>query len=349
MKRIALLTLVLAVLLPAGLALLAQERDPNEKLDDLIEELRAKLAEREKRAKAASPLAYELHIYDVRDLVQPIVDYPGFDPNLAPSGGFGFGFSDAEDVEPLPFFEGDAMVDLIRDIVFPESWDELASVDISYQNGVLLVRHTAGVHARIRDLLDRFRSRAASQITVNMRLLRVQDATLRSILGQSGGCVLGEAAAKRLEEAVRGGRAKIVRRGTLTCTNTQRVSLNDLGLVTYLQDYDVEIAQGASIPDPIVQSVREGFVGDVRPTLAGEGKLVVLEVRADVAHLIRPMGTVVTPCGEIELPHVEYLKLRTTVGLPVGSSAVIGGALSDGDDEALLLVVTPIAMRPGAK
>ena len=63
------------------------------------------------------------------------------------------------------------------------------------------------------------------------------------MLARETGCILSVEAEKRLEEAIRTRKAKIVRRGTLTCTNTQRVSLNDLGVVSYLQDYDVEIAQ----------------------------------------------------------------------------------------------------------
>ncbi|MHC4470986.1 MAG: hypothetical protein ACYS99_08475 [Planctomycetota bacterium] len=349
MKRIALMALVFSILLPAGLALVAQEPDSGRRVDDLIKELERKLADQQKKAKAKKPLVIEFHMYDVRDLVQRLPDYPGRELNLVPSGGFGFGFDDGEEAEPMAFYEGDAIADMIRENVAPASWDELSRVEVQYRNGVILVNHTPGIHARIAKLLDRLRGRAASQITVGMRLLSLKDATLRAVLGGEAGSVLSEAAAGRLEEAIRRGQARLVRRGTVTCTNTQRVSLNDLAMVSYVQDYDVEIAQGASIPDPIVQTINEGFVGDVRPTIAGDGDLVVLEVRANAASLVRPVGSLDTPCGEVETPKVEHLRVKTTVGLPIGRTAVIGGALSDGDKDALLLVVTPVATRPLGK
>jgi hypothetical protein len=349
MRRVALLVLVFSILLPAGLALVAQEPGSGERVDDLIKELESKLADKAAKARAKKPLTIEMHLYDVRDPATWGRDYPGRDLNVGVSGGYGFGFGEEEELEPMAFYEGDALADMIRDNIAPDSWDELARANVDYRNGVILVNHTPGIHARVAKLLDNLRGRAASQITVGMRLLRISDASLRGVLGSEGGSVLSKEAAGRLEDAVRAGKVEIVRSGTVTCTNTQRVSLNDLSVVSYVQDYDVEIAQGASIPDPIVQSVHEGFVGDVRPTIAGDGSLVVLEIRAQTARLSRPVGSLDTPCGLIETPKVEYLKVKTTLGMPIGRTAVIGGALSDGDEDALLLVVTPVAKRPLGK
>jgi type II secretory pathway component GspD/PulD (secretin) len=209
-----------------------------------------------------------------------------------------------------------------------------------------MVRHTPKVHARIRQMLDALRSRAASQVVMEMQLLRADDATLRSILAAHGGSVLDEAAEKQLKALEESGEMEVVSRGSVTCTNTQRVSLDDVARVVYVQDYDVEIAQGSSIPDPIMQHLPEGLRFDVRPVVAGDGDLVVMEVRADTSKLRRPMGSVVTQLGPIETPVIDVLKLRTTVAAPLGRPVIIGGSLSDGEGRGYLLVVKPTATRP---
>ncbi len=351
MKRLAILLIIVGILLPAGLALNAQDggqTDAEKQLDEVIRSLRAALAEAGRKG-GAKPITFELRMYDVRALVTPVADYPVESINLVPSGGFGFGAFDEEEREPMPFYELDAIVDMIRENVAPESWDELRSAGIEQKRGILMVRHTPAVHARIARLLDELRKKAASQVNVEVKVWRLPDAALRSILGAESASILSPAAEKRLEAAVAKGLARLVKSGSVACTNSQRVGLSDVGQVSYVQDYDVEIAQAASIPDPIVLSLREGLVFDVRPTLAGAGDLVVLEVRADTATVHRPLGTIETPVGTIETPHLELTRIRSTLAVPMGRAVVVGGALEDGDDEAVLIVVKPTAYRPGRR
>jgi len=345
MKRAAYLLLLLAVLVPAGFALNAQEKGDSENIDDLIESLRARL-----EASAAGPkkaLAFELRIYDVRDLVHRVVDYPGERMNLTPSGGFGFGFDEAEEGDALPFYEGDMIVDMIFENVAPGSWRELRSARMDYvEKGFIMVRHTAAVHERIEQMLDALRMRAAAQITLDVRVLRMTDARLRAVMGGKSGAVLDDASKGRLDAAIGAGEAEVVGGGSITCTNTQRVSLSDTARVSYVQDYDVEIAQGASIPDPIVMGFPEGLTVDVRPVIAGDGDLVVLEVLADAAKARTPIEILTTPLGRIETPALDILKLRTTIAAPLGRTVVVGGGFMDGDGKGYLLVLTPTATWP---
>jgi hypothetical protein len=351
MRRLAIPLLALAVLLPAGLALHAQESPlpTGEKLDDLIESLKAALAEAEDRPER-QPIRFELRIYDIRDLTHSIRDYPGESINLIPSGGFGFGFGEDLEVEPMPFYQGDAIADMVRDNIVPASWDELRSVDVQYRmSGLLLVRHTPAVHEMIADMLAKLRARAAAQITMRVRLVRTADAVLRRILGDGSPFVLDDGGEARLVAAVEQGTADVVYEGSISCTNTQMVALRDWVQVSYVQDYDVEIAQASGIPDPIVQTLLDGSVIELRPVVAGDGNLVILQVKAEHSRLVRPIEALKLPLGTIETPELDILKLHSTLALPLGGTAVVGGALGDGDPGAVLVLVTPVATRHGGR
>jgi hypothetical protein len=314
MKRAALILIVLVAATAGSMTLVAQDR----------------------RAAAI----YELHMYNVRDLVIQIADYPpGVSMELVPSGGFGFGMFEEEEGDLLAYYEGDLLVDLIRENVAPASWSELRSVSITYTNGILNVRHTPAVHKKIAALLDALRTRVASQIRVTASWIRISDAALGRVLGDGSRFVLDSAAEKRLHSALSGGEATVVVEGSILAANTQRVAITDVRQYSYLQDYDVEIAQEATIPDPIVQISQEGVIADVRPTIAGNGEIVVMEVRADAAKLHRPIGSKETDVGKIELPEVDLQKIRTSVALPAGRTAVIGGTLSGADGDGLLLLI----------
>jgi hypothetical protein len=169
------------------------------------------------------------------------------------------------------------------------------------------------------------------------------------VLGNESASVLSAEAEGRLAFMLKNERARLVRSGSVGCTNSQRVGLSDTGQVSYVQDYDVEIAQAACIPDPIVSSLRVGLIFDVRPTLAGTGDLVVLEVRVENAKLHGPIESIETPVGTIETPNLELTKLRTILAVPMGRMVVVGGALADGDEQAVLITAKPTATRPGRR
>jgi len=320
MKRALMLLLLLAAVLTSGLTLIAQDR-------------------RGGGRRRATGL-YELHMYNVRDLVLRVQDYlPGVSMELAPSGGFGFGMFEEEEAELLAYYEGDLLVDIIRSNVAPASWEELRSVSIDYTNGIVIVRHTKAVHAKVAELLDALRARVASQIRVTARWVRIPDDVLARVFGGGSRFVLDAEAEKRLAAAIQSGEAGVVASGSILCSNTQRVAITDVMQSSYLADYDVEIAQEAAIGDPIVQIVQEGLIADVRPTIAGNGEIVVMEIRADAGKIVRPMKEYKTDIGTIEVPELDLQKIRTSVAMPAGRTAVVGGTLSKMDGDGLLLLI----------
>ena len=125
-------------------------------------------------------------------------------------------------------------------------------------------------------------------------------------------------------------RVEIVTAPRLLVFNTARANITVLNQLAYVQDFDVEIAQGASIADPIVNVVEDGVVLDMRPVVSADRRFVTLELRPTVATLQRPIAEITTTLGAassvtIQLPELEIARVRTTVPMPDGGTVMLGG------------------------
>ncbi|HMS15884.1 MAG TPA: hypothetical protein PKA37_03515, partial [Planctomycetota bacterium] len=117
----------------------------------------------------------------------------------------------------------------------------------------------------------------------------------------------------------------------LTVYNGQRANLTLVNQITYVKDYDVEVAQTAFIADPLVDVIQDGLTLDVLPVVSHDRKYVRMEVKPTLATLRRPIRTfesnlsgLTTPVV-IELPELTYSQAATTVNVPDGGYVVIGG------------------------
>jgi type II secretory pathway component GspD/PulD (secretin) len=125
-------------------------------------------------------------------------------------------------------------------------------------------------------------------------------------------------------------RIELVTAPRITVHNTSRANLSVLNQVAYIKDFDVEIAQAASIADPIVEVIQDGVILDVRPVVSADRRFVTLELRPTIAQLKRPIEERVTTLGSqnsvtIMLPEVEIQRVRTSVPLPDGGTVLLGG------------------------
>lgn len=133
-------------------------------------------------------------------------------------------------------------------------------------------------------------------------------------------------------------RVELVTSPRIMVYNTARGNLSVLNHVAYVQDFNVEIAQGASIADPIVAVVQDGVTLDVRPVVSADRRFITLELRPTVAVLKRPMRELVTTLGSqnsvtIQLPEVAYQRVRTSIPMPDGGTVLLGGnKISDQQD-----------------
>ncbi|HIG87728.1 MAG TPA: hypothetical protein EYQ25_11850 [Planctomycetes bacterium] len=125
-------------------------------------------------------------------------------------------------------------------------------------------------------------------------------------------------------------RVELVTAPRILVHNAARANLSVLNQVAYVADFDVEIAQAASIADPIVQVIQDGVVLDVRPVVSADRRFINLELRPTIAHLTRPIEQRATTLGSsnsvtIELPEVEIQRVRTSVPIPDGATVMLGG------------------------
>ncbi|MBI4879621.1 MAG: hypothetical protein HY812_08190 [Planctomycetes bacterium] len=117
----------------------------------------------------------------------------------------------------------------------------------------------------------------------------------------------------------------------LTVYNTERAYVTVTEQISFVQDFDVDVANSAFIANPNIGIIQEGVVLDVRPTVSYDRKYITLEIQATVANLIRPIREYTTSLAGFSipvtfmLPELEVQTANTTVRVPDGGSLVLGG------------------------
>ena len=347
-----------------------------------------------------------LRMYEVRDLVRAVRDFPGPEININPSGGVPEVDDEVEEREAL-VLTVDTLETLIRDNVAVESWDaDPANVLTITESGTMVVSQTPEVQDMIQKLLNDLREATGIMVDIQARFLRVEDSFLEDIgvdfrgLGAPGlgtnsffndfgdptaqqtlgneigndtslGAFFDEggdgdvrARTENLydtflgdEDVLTGAgglqfqwtylndlqlemvltavskseRVELVTAPRVLVFNTARSNLSVINHVAYVQDFDVEIAQAASIADPIIQVVQDGVVLDVRPVVSADRRFITLELRPTVAELRRPIRTFTTSLGAsgnsvtIQLPELDKSSVRTSIPMPDGGTVLLGG------------------------
>jgi type II secretory pathway component GspD/PulD (secretin)/Tfp pilus assembly protein PilF len=130
---------------------------------------------------------------------------------------------------------------------------------------------------------------------------------------------------------------KIVTAPVVVAANRQRVHISVVTQRAYIADY--ELSSGgtglvvAEVADPIVQTLQEGIILDVRPTISADRKYVTLDLRPTLAGLqaLREipvnLGTISNAAinVNIEVPEIKLQEAYTSVTVPDGGTALVGG------------------------
>ncbi|HLY12603.1 MAG TPA: hypothetical protein VKW04_25085 [Planctomycetota bacterium] len=95
----------------------------------------------------------KMEIYDCRDILYPITNFPGVDLDLSTIGAGVTPIQDAADApSEIPIEE------MVRAHTGARSWEENPKAVIKMQNGLLVVKNTPDVHKQVRRLLDLLRA-----------------------------------------------------------------------------------------------------------------------------------------------------------------------------------------------
>ncbi|HED65635.1 MAG TPA: hypothetical protein ENJ09_08775 [Planctomycetes bacterium] len=346
-----------------------------------------------------------LKMYEVRDLIRAITDFPGREINVNPSNGVPEVDDELEEREGL-VLTGDTLENLIQDNVAPETWEADPANSLTITNGTMVVNQTPEVQAKIQKLLNDLREATGIMVDIQARFLKVEDNFLEDIgvdfrglgapgkgtnqffddfgnptaqqsigneigndtslgafyddggdgdvkgrtenlydsflgdpdvLTGSGGLqfqwtYLNDLQLEMVLTAVsKSERVELVTAPRIMVFNTARSNLSVMNQVAYVQDFDVEIAQAASIADPIISTVEDGVVLDVRPVVSADRRFITLELRPTVAELKRPIRTFTTSLGvsgnsvTIQLPELDISRVRTSIPMPDGATVLLGG------------------------
>lgn len=126
--------------------------------------------------------------------------------------------------------------------------------------------------------------------------------------------------------------ANVVSAPRITVFNTQRVYISIVNQISYVKDYDVEIATNSVAADPEIGTVQDGLVLDVRPTVSHDRRYVTLEMRPTISFIAQPIRTRDITLGgttnvsvRIQLPDITLHSAETTIRVPDQGAVVIGG------------------------
>ncbi len=120
--------------------------------------------------------------------------------------------------------------------------------------------------------------------------------------------------------------------------NSQRANITLTHQISYVKDFDVEIAQAAAVANPVVAVVSDGVVLDVHPVVSADRRFITMELRPTLAQLTLPIPTYTTTLGvgqaiTIQQPRLQIQRVRTTVTIPDGGTLLLGGMkISDKQD-----------------
>ncbi len=130
-------------------------------------------------------------MYQVKDLNFRLRNFAAPDFNLGSNqdnqsgageaAGLGGGIGESgEEEEQQTAFTGEQLVQLIQEVVSPESWQKQAA-QVEVSNGLLLVRNTPEVHDQVLRLLENIRRSTGIIVTVEARFLEIRTNLLEKI------------------------------------------------------------------------------------------------------------------------------------------------------------------------
>jgi hypothetical protein len=310
------------------------------------------LAQTTQEAGAASETPPEVltRVYDLRDLMMNVGDYPFTGKIGAPLEREivlpGTQNESKSTTRPTRADRVGDLIKLIMDTVNVDSWrDNGGTVGaIRDLSGLLVVTQTAEAHKQIETLLGQLREDHLRTVRVQADWISLTPDQAAALLpaDQKGD---GKVAARTIDPAAL---AKLPAEATrfhaeLSCFSGQTVSIASGRSHSAITDQEPVVAQDAVAYNPEVTQVRVGAMLEVTPTLETTLDTAVVDVRSQVADWSDPTAVENVPrqtsasqraVGSDLNVVVERLNLlsqefRTTARLPVGKPILVGGMTSE--------------------
>jgi hypothetical protein len=293
-------------------------------------------------------------VYDIRDLIMDIRDFPftgaiGMPVEEGAMGGGGGGQSlfgggqgaeeHKERKEQTRAERAEQLTKLIMETVEPGSWREAGGAigSIREVSGMLIVTQTKDAHALIADVFRQLReTNGAVRIRADWVLLEPDDvATMLADAADAPAAapkpIDPKALASLPQEAVH-------YRAELSCFSGQTVSMSSGRGRTVVYDQEPVVAQGAVAAGPTIRQVQAGVALEVSPLVIADAGSAVVEVAAKVVQwddsvpatqpvvmTVKSDETATIKGGSVDRLNLVSQSLRTTVRVPLDKPVLVGG------------------------
>jgi hypothetical protein len=222
-----------------------------------------------------------LRIYDISALSAPRFEHFGRSLGVPPAD---MSIPELPESEPSPFMEIDAVADLLRFMVEPESWDEEGAEVNARQGGLLFVSNRVHVLEKVEAALTAISHAADRRVRLEVTAF--------------------EGPEDAAPEAHESGAVEVFPGKATTFRVTNRAR--------FLVDYNVQVAENAALVAPVVWAADEGFAIDLvaHPTIAGDR--VVVEALTQIGRFERPVRKIQLAdkdsylLGSLDLPVLEH-------------------------------------------
>jgi len=336
MKRFCIFVAAFAL---GSLAVVGQEEeDPNRALKEQIDQLIARFETRLEEHRGDAERSVAMASFEISDLCSPVRDQ-----GLVPGGLFRSNAETVEtpDYEPRVTYETDLIIELVRQLVSPASWDNIEGADIQPRNTGMLVRNVPVVLRQIPLLLDELRAFLDAQVAVDIVAVAPTEA-VAALVRERPRELTPEEAQQLLATAKHLGGVHLV------AFDGQQVVQRNGETCRYVADYDVTVAEGAAMGCPVQAEAFQGCTAPVRACLARGGQGAVLHCFLELTRLGEPVRRVETVHGPLELPELGVTRLMSSLWVPLGRTVVLGGGAT-ADGEGCLFLATARLVRPDAR
>ncbi len=259
---------------------------------------------------ANSIFAQETRVYDVSSLVVPFDDRELFSEKI----GFTTESSSIGTMTLITHTETsmDDLVQLIQKFVVPKTWEK-ENHKISYHHKTLYIIQDRKVHQRIDEFLKNLEKVLHRKILVKIKVYELSLPYERNSLTQ-GETLFEKSSTKLIQEFSVQGFSGV--RMNIATTESHH----------YLRDHDVEIAEGASIVDPIMGVFTEGNAFSVKALLTPDEKSAYLQGSFSFADLEKYRDYAISQNlkSNFQLPVAALRGIEGTLLLPLEKERIFG-------------------------